>query len=262
MDICEEIKMFIKPTFSKDEKMASLVRDWKDYDYKIGEVLHDFFSFRDKKTKVSYEREEILPSLLQDENKEGYEELCSKKPTSVHRNLLVIENVNIYVKKVIDDELSPEELSAEIEDFHNEITDEIRESFKQDYCYNYICENKIIELEKIPGWAIDGLYDDLSLAEKDKLKTLNSIKNNDFKSAAKLLAKYYNDSDDYLNFMKEVIKIHGTDTKIINDAISAITETENESPAFMAKLLNDTLKTDEYKKAFEAEQGKGKEKAR
>ena len=39
-----------------------------------------------------------------------------------------------------------------------------------------------------------------------------------------------------------------------NNAVDAVTEIEKESTEFNAKLLQDTLKTDEYKQAFEKEQ--------
>ena len=40
-----------------------------------------------------------------------------------------------------------------------------------------------------------------------------------------------------------------------NNAVDAVTEIEKESTEFNAKLLQDTLKTDEYKQALEKEQG-------
>ena len=47
----------------------------------------------------------------------------------------------------------------------------------------------------------------------------------------------------------------GTDYQTIQNAVDAVTEIENESTEFNAKLLQDTLKTDEYKQALEKEQG-------
>lgn len=95
------------------------------------------------------------------------------------------------------------------------------------------------------------------------------INNKQFNEAYKFYDEYYNDNilqeknpDKELDFMKEVVKAHGTDTKTLNEAVNAVTDFKNESPAFTAKLMQDTLKTDEYKKAFEAGQGETAENTR
>ena len=59
-----------------------------------------------------------------------------------------------------------------------------------------------------------------------------------------------------LSFLKEVVKEHGTDTQSLQKAIESIAKQDYLFPNETPKLLQDTLKTDEYKKAFEAEQGK------
>ncbi len=65
-----------------------------------------------------------------------------------------------------------------------------------------------------------------------------------------------------INFMKDVIDRHGVDFKTLSEAASAITNSERETPDFTVKLLQATLKTDEYKQAFEAGQSKTAEIAR
>lgn len=55
-----------------------------------------------------------------------------------------------------------------------------------------------------------------------------------------------------ISFMKEVVKIHGTNGDILKNAVESITNYENESQEFMAKIFNQTLKTEEYKEAFNA----------
>ena len=67
----------------------------------------------------------------------------------------------------------------------------------------------------------------------------------------------------HINFMKDVIDRHGVDFKTLSEAAaSAITNSERETPDFTAKLLQATLKTDEYKQAFEAGQSNTAENAR
>lgn len=61
---------------------------------------------------------------------------------------------------------------------------------------------------------------------------------------------FQSQENNFINFMKEVIKIHGTNSDCIKSAINVITNYENESPEFASKLLHDTLNTEEYKKAF------------
>ena len=46
------------------------------------------------------------------------------------------------------------------------------------------------------------------------------------------------------------MRIHGTNDKIIVEAVEAVTKAENESPAFTAKLLQNVIKSEEYQKAF------------
>lgn len=255
MDIYEEIKMFTKPNFTKDEYMEDLVRDWRNYDNKIYDDLENFSISMGHEVTVAHEREETLPALLYDENKEEFEKLCPKNLMPVHRNLLVIDEVNIYARKVIDDDLSPEEQAEKKENFHDEIRSKIRENIENHGTYyNYIYENNSVELKKIPDWAIDKLYD---IPENTAVKLSKHLKNKDFKLYLQLSSK-----ESSLDFMKEVVKIHGTNGKILDDAIFAVTEHKNESPAFMSKLLNDTLKTEEYKKAFETEQKKEQENIR
>lgn len=65
-----------------------------------------------------------------------------------------------------------------------------------------------------------------------------------------------------LDFLKEVVKIHGTDIKILNSAIEIVTKYENEVPEFKAKLLNDILNTEEYKQAYNKEYGKSVENSK
>lgn len=101
------------------------------------------------------------------------------------------------------------------------------------------------------------------------------IKNKDFVSACERNPSFkypevYADVDNGMNgvelhsleFMKEVVKAHGTDTQTINDAVNAITEYKQESPRFMAKLLQCTLQTNEYRQSFDAVQGKSQENTR
>lgn len=77
---------------------------------------------------------------------------------------------------------------------------------------------------------------------------------NEYKTTSQIDFKF-----DPLKFMKEVVKIHGTDGEILKEAIEVVTNTIDESTEFASKLMTDTLNTTEYKQAFEREQNKSKE---
>ena len=94
-------------------------------------------------------------------------------------------------------------------------------------------------------------------------KCFQFIKQEDFHNAYSEFI-FARNEDSNLNFMKEVIKEKGVNTNILHKAINAVIDIKEKwnEPAFKAKLIQDTLKTDEYKKAFEAGQGKTAEIAR
>lgn len=121
---------------------------------------------------------------------------------------------------------------------------------------------------------------DLEKYEKDHGDISNEEKNNYLKARETLRNDIQNSSfyigygrlkssessilknSDDLYFMKEVINQHGTDTNKLQSAVEAITDLKHESPIFMSKLLNDALKSEAYKQAYEKNQNKDKEVAR
>ena len=110
------------------------------------------------------------------------------------------------------------------------------------------------------------------IEQRKKLANTNitkMISNKQFKEAYKFYDEYCNDNilqeknpDKELDFMKEVVKEHGTNGEILKKAVEAVTDCKGEMLDFTAKLMQDTLKTDEYKKAFEAGQGETAENTR
>lgn len=62
-----------------------------------------------------------------------------------------------------------------------------------------------------------------------------------------------------LFFMKEIVKIHGTDDDVLQAAVVAVADYFSESNQFTAKLMQSTLGTKEYKEEFEKEQNKEEE---
>ena len=82
----------------------------------------------------------------------------------------------------------------------------------------------------------------------------NYIKDKDFFNGYSILKSKSDIScEEYqLKFMKEVVKIYGTNGDMLKAAIEAITNFENEDFRFKVRLLSDTLKTREYKSAFDS----------
>ena len=124
-------------------------------------------------------------------------------------------------------------------------------------------------VRKIPVEQIQNPIE-LEIIEERKIKHKNMnitelINNKQFKDAYKFYCEYYKDnvlpdinSNKEIAFMKEVVKDHGTDAQTIIKAIESVSNHENMSPEEISKLMQDTLKTEEYKKAFEREKGQSR----
>ncbi|MBR3722138.1 MAG: hypothetical protein IKN12_05160 [Selenomonadaceae bacterium] len=98
---------------------------------------------------------------------------------------------------------------------------------------------------------------DLSNANADSLKAIKYLREQDFDTALQYLTK--NDKlslEDSLDFMKVVVKEHGTNPQIINNAIEAVVNANYETTEFSVKLLQEIRKTEEYQTASATEQSK------
>ena len=97
------------------------------------------------------------------------------------------------------------------------------------------------------------------------------IKDNDF-TIAYIVAKTINartsenfteDLQELPNrFMKDVIRLNGTDKEMLKDAILAVSDVESKPMDFSVKLQNETLSSKEYRDAFEKSQGETRENTR
>ena len=125
----------------------------------------------------------------------------------------------------------------------------------QKYGAEIIADN-FPELDNIGSFKIIESKQEKNLKEliADMIKP--EIKEQDF-FAAYMCVRNKGDFDE-LDFMKAVVKEHGTNGDILQKAVQAVSNIKDQSPAFMSKLLNDTLKTDEYNIAL----NKGQEKNR
>lgn len=65
-----------------------------------------------------------------------------------------------------------------------------------------------------------------------------------------------------MRFMKDVIEVHGTDDNAITTAVETIQTIKGENQQFAANLLNGVTNSDEYKYAYDQEQGNSNETGR
>ncbi|MBR3622527.1 MAG: hypothetical protein IKN43_04155 [Selenomonadaceae bacterium] len=166
----------------------------------------------------------------------------------------VCEKISFFAKKEIDDNLSLDEQKEEIEDFHKKITKKFENlkdsSWNQDY--DYVFESKPIEKVKLPNWAIMKLHD---YQEAVSIQMVKSAKDGNFKwvldaiSGGKEVSYGPFSSEDSLELMKAAIKNHGADNQFLKSMAKAIARCNSEDQEFTQKLLKETLKTEEYKKA-------------
>lgn len=100
----------------------------------------------------------------------------------------------------------------------------------------------------------DKIYDKAYLI--NNIEVIKKIANKEFDEAFKIFENF-SKNNDALTFMRMVVNCHGTDGNILKSAIETVTEQFCESPVFTAKLLNSTLNSAEYNKAFENPNKKG-----
>lgn len=168
---------------------------------------------------------------------------------------LKIDSDNKLSKKNI--QLISKEQLQNINEFSNEVSKIFSEANGNHKLFFEKYQNKYNEqIDTLTKESFMSSYNVIidDIANKDFLPLIWRQKN----SVSLIFRRALNDE----NFMKEVVKIHGTDAKIIENAVDVITDIKDESPKFKAKLFNDTLKTDEYKQAFDKEQGKTIENTR
>lgn len=128
-------------------------------------------------------------------------------------------------------------------------------------------EKEIFEFVKSLTFNAMGIEDNLVISSLDDL--MNNKPKINFNSGFERY--FYNKNnnasenenaklDAGLSFMKEVVKVHGTDESYINSALVAVTDYFVETQNFTAKLMQNTLKSEEYKEEFDKEQTKEEEK--
>ena len=282
MLICEEVTMYTKANFDKSQSMKDLVRSWQHYDSAVAGALDDISVGEKNKADVVHQREEISPFSLYPEDRRIFEKLFScpsqfsdivneylnGKTSKDFSNNAVCDKVSLYALKKINDDLSLEEQKDAVADFHSEVENALNKLYT-DSKFDYVFESKSIEATNMPQWAISEFaaftyldVSDLAILSHEQDKFSQYLKEKDFDSA---IRQWNNQT--LLGFMKEVVKAHGTDTNTLQDAIQVVADRfegvdQSNEVIFKAALMQETLKTDEYKKAFEAEQGKTQENTR
>ena len=146
---------------------------------------------------------------------------------------------------------SKDEYTLELSNKYNKKPENILVSSK-------IVKELILNMGKTPDYSYR--YYDPKLKEDNSSENIitSLIKEQDFFKAYELYGNFANILDENYDFlfMKDVIKVHGTQNEPLKKAVEAITDFKGETPEFMAKLMQGTLKLLEYQEAFEREQVK------
>ena len=96
-----------------------------------------------------------------------------------------------------------------------------------------------------------------SFNAKKEIET--SLNEKDFEKSYKTVLKL---GGTIKSFLSKVIEHFGANQNALHDAVQSVTNVENKSTEYAAKLLNDTLNTPEYRKAFEKTQENTQKKTR
>lgn len=233
------------------QQVQNFIENLKKNNTFVGEVIH--------------ESNDLTPAELQHITNEYDLTVFNKILTDPYEKNLDLTEHKLIVKKEIQgyEDLSPDEQLKKMDELSKQIQKDIYEGLEKIpgmAHFTYGESTNLGGILKHDRWAFKELAKEKEIALLENSKT-NHIKQKKFEVAydeAVELNQEPTSENLPLNFMKDVIKEHGTDTMAFSQAVSAVTSAEGETPYFMAKLMQDTLNTDEYKEAFEKEQGQSK----
>ncbi|MBR3622067.1 MAG: Rpn family recombination-promoting nuclease/putative transposase, partial [Selenomonadaceae bacterium] len=210
-----------------------------------------------------------------------------ESPTTIGENPAIVDNgqIAVYINASYKNEKDCSKLADLIHDFTCENPEEIKTEVIKKHSKDLkskgkerdrmmeLAENTVLRLPLYNGRllteaekkeAIDeGIEQGIEQGVEQKNSQIKStmynyIKNQEFYPAyiVKRLDTDIPESDFDVSFMSDVVSVHGANAKMINEAVLAVTKFKGESTEFSVKLLNDTLKSEQYREAFENEQNK------
>ena len=213
-----------------------------------------------------------------------------ESPTTIGENPAIVDNgqIAVYINASYKNEKDCSKLADLIHDFTCENPEEIKTEVIKKHSKDLkskgkerdrmmeLAENTVLRLPLYNGRllteaekkeAIDeGIEQGIEHGVEQKNSQIKStmynyIKNQEFYPAyiVKRLDTDIPESDFDVSFMSDVVSVHGANAKMINEAVLAVTKFKGESTEFSVKLLNDTLKSEQYREAFENEQNKAQE---
>ena len=213
-----------------------------------------------------------------------------ESPTTIGENPAIVDNgqIAVYINASYKNEKDCSKLADLIHDFTCENPEEIKTEVIKKHSKDLkskgkerdrmmeLAENTVLRLPLYNGRllteaekkeAIDeGIEQGIEQGVEQKNSQIKStmynyIKNQEFYPAyiVKRLDTDIPESDFDVSFMSDVVSVHGANAKMINEAVLAVTKFKGESTEFSVKLLNDTLKSEQYREAFENEQDKAQE---
>ena len=267
MNIYEKVSIYTAKDYGDNATLADIDRKSNAHYDQICDIMRNMGKDDNGTTyQLSWTSEEISPAELQEAVQEtDKESLFNEVLTDSYEKNIFLEQFTIITKKDIDDNLYKEQQQAEKEQYSNQFIKDIKQldSIK-DFIYSW--ESEFVSAEEVylnEEWAFKELHSKEEEVALFNNLTTEHIKNKEFEIAYSTYREHKKDDDNLdRDFMREVIKEHKTDTETLISAVEAITIAKRQSPEFMAKLLQGTLQTPEYRNAFEREQSKTAEYTR
>lgn len=260
MNIYERVTIYAAKDYGDNATLADIDRKSSEHYDKICDIMRNFGKEENEAAyQAAWTSEEISPAELQEADKEN---TFTEVLTEPYEKNNFLEQITVITKKNINDNLSKEEQQAEKEKYSNRLINDIKQlDDLKDFTYSW--NSEFIDAEEVylnEEWAFKELHNkDEEIALFDDF-TKEHIKNKEFETAYLIYREHKKDDGDLdINFMREVIKEHGTDTDTLQSAVEAVTAAKRELPIFMAKLLNSATETEEYKNIFENEHGNSQE---
>lgn len=270
MDIYRKINVYVAKDFGDNISLKELDRKSGKFFDQISDIMNDFteISFDDDSDSKEWIFDSTWSSNLQkainnDEKLLKNDRFYETLKNIYKKNNSFVGKIEIYCEKEINDKFHLEKQQQEIEKWDNHLKKDIYKLESKlktisQFSYDYDISKNSSEIEDeyiSKFWLTDEENEKTRKAEAEieiylykKLET--NIKGKDFLTAYDTAKALYSPDAPY-EFMKEVIKIHGTDEKILTSALKAIKNYDKETLEFIKSLYKDVVKTKEYKEVYQ-----------
>lgn len=248
MNIYEKISIYTAKDYGNDATLADIDRKSNKHYDTICDIMKTFGKDEEgSKYQMAWISEEISPEELQEAtentNIKGY--IFNETLTDSYEKNQFIEEITIFTKKEIDDNLSKEEQDIEEEKYMNQLISDIHQLDKiPDFVYDWdshFTNDKQILLYDV--WAFEELHnkeEQKNIIEKTEQECINKTQ---FLLACSLGSK---NGESDIDFLKKVIKKWGINEPFKRAIVSISKDKDSAN-----QLYKEIQSTDEYKKAYQ-----------